>query len=163
MKKIISMVIVFLALMAVSAPALATNEKADLQKTEQLTEETAFDEEAVDPDDLLEVCPKCGKKHDGCCDAEWIHVSHYGGSDLKFCDVRGNTFYFVTPENKLMLMNLKTKELNVIADNVLGLIRSGMNGRYLSFVTSKGDFINVPYEIDESGKLITEFQVEFGE
>ena len=71
--------------------------------------------------------------------------------------------YFITPDSKLMLMNLKTKELIFIKDQVAGLTRYGMNGGYIGYVTLKDEFFSVPYEIGKDGKLSTEFQVEFGE
>ena len=73
--------------------------------------------------------------------------------------MKGDAFYFVTLDNKLMLMNLKTKQLYFIADEVMGLTRYGMNGRYIGYVTLNDQFFSVPYD----GKLSTDFQMEFGE
>ena len=69
----------------------------------------------------------------------------------------------MTLDNNLMLMNLKTKQLYFIADNVAGLTRMGMNGRYIAYVTLQDKFVSVPYEIGTDGKLSTDFQQEFGE
>ena len=131
-------------------------------------EEISSMEETKDPDALLEVCPKCGKIHDGCCaeEAERIHFRHYVDTDysyLKFCDLKDNALYFVTLDNNLMLMNLKTKQLYFIADEVMGLTRYGMNGRYIGYVTLNDKFFSVPYEVGKDGKLSTDFQMEFGE
>lgn len=192
MKKIMSMAIVLIALVTLSVSAFAadngkqTSESifqenvvvkvantGELMKEEEefeiLTpEEISSMEETEDPDDLLEVCPKCGKIHDGCCaeEAERIHFRHYVDTDysyLKFCDMKDNALYFVTLDNNLMLMNLKTKQLYFIADNVAGLTRMGMNGRYIAYVTLQDKFVSVPYEIGNDGKLSTDFQQEFGE
>ena len=192
MKKIMSMAIVLIALVTLSVSAFAadngkqTSESnfqenvvvkvantGELMKEEEefeiLTpEEISSMEETEDPDDLLEVCPKCGKIHDGCCaeEAERIHFRHYVDTDysyLKFCDMKDNALYFVTLDNNLMLMNLKTKQLYFIADNVAGLTRLGMNGRYIAYVTLQDKFVSVPYEIGTDGKLSTDFQQEFGE
>ena len=192
MKKIMSMAIVLIALVTLSVSAFAadngkqTSESnfqenvvvkvantGELMKEEEefeiLTpEEISSMEETEDPDDLLEVCPKCGKIHDGCCaeEAERIHFRHYVDTDysyLKFCDMKDNALYFVTLDNNLMLMNLKTKQLYFIADNVAGLTRIGMNGRYIAYVTLQDKFVSVPYEIGTDGKLSTDFQQEFGE
>ena len=192
MKKIMSMAIVLIALVTLSVSAFAadngkqTSESnfqenvvvkvantGKLMKEEEefeiLTpEEISSMEETEDPDDLLEVCPKCGKIHDGCCaeEAERIHFRHYVDTDysyLKFCDMKDNALYFVTFDNNLMLMNLKTKQLYFIADNVAGLTRMGMNGRYIAYVTLQDKFVSVPYEIGNDGKLSTDFQQEFGE
>lgn len=192
MKKIMSMAIVLIALVTLSVSAFAadngkqTSESifqenvvvkvantGELMKEEEefeiLTpEEISSMEETEDPDDLLEVCPKCGKIHDGCCaeEAERIHFRHYVDTDysyLKFCDMKDNALYFVTLDNNLMLMNLKTKQLYFIADNVAGLTRMGMNGRYIAYVTLQDKFVSVPYEIGTDGKLSTDFQQEFGE
>lgn len=170
-----SMVISFLVLMTVTIPAFATSENIivnvrEWQKREmskQATEETVFEEGTVDPDDLLEVCPKCGKKHDGCCDedVEHIHFRHYVDMDFddsKYYDVKGDAVYFVTPNHKLVLVNLKTKQLKVIADNVICLTRSGMNGRNISYITINGEFFNVP-EIGEDEMLDTDFCDEYEE
>lgn len=124
--------------------------------------------ETLISDDLLEVCPKCGKIHDGCCEeeAKRIYFKHYIDSDqeyLKFCDIKQNAMYFVTADNKLMLMNLKTKQLYFVADEVAGLARFGMNGRYIAYVTLQDKFISVPYEIGADGKLSIDFQKEFGD
>lgn len=192
MKKIMSMAIVLIALVTLSVSAFAadngkqTSESifqenvvvkvantGELMKEEEefeiLTpEEISSMEETEDPDDLLEVCPKCGKIHDGCCaeEAKRIHFRHYVDTDysyLKFCDMKDNALYFVTLDNNLMLMNLKTKQLYFIADNVAGLTRMGMNGRYIAYVTLQDKFVSVPYEIGTDGKLSTDFQQEFGE
>lgn len=192
MKKIMSMAIVLIALVTLSVSAFAadngkqTSESnfqenvvvkvantGKLMKEEEefeiLTpEEISSMKETEDPDDLLEVCPKCGKIHDGCCaeEAERIHFRHYVDTDysyLKFCDMKDNALYFVTLDNNLMLMNLKTKQLYFIADNVAGLTRMGMNGRYIAYVTLQDKFVSVPYEIGNDGKLSTDFQQEFGE
>lgn len=192
MKKIMSMAIVLIALVTLSVSAFAADngkqtsesnfqenvvvkvaKTGELMKEEEefeiLTpEEISSMEETEDPDDLLEVCPKCGKIHDGCCaeEAERIHFRHYVDTDysyLKFCDMKDNALYFVTLDNKLMLMNLKTKQLYFIADNVAGLTRMGMNGRYIAYVTLQDKFVSVPYEIGTDGKLSTDFQQEFGE
>lgn len=192
MKKIMSMAIVLIALVTLSVSAFAadngkqTSESnfqenvvvkvantGELMKEEEefeiLTpEEISSMEETEDPDDLLEVCPKCGKIHDGCCaeEAERIHFRHYVDTDysyLKFCNMKDNALYFVTLDNNLMLMNLKTKQLYFIADNVAGLTRMGMNGRYIAYVTLQDKFVSVPYEIGTDGKLSTDFQQEFGE
>ena len=192
MKKIMSMAIVLIALVTLSVSAFAADngkqtsesnfqenvvvkvaKMGELMKEEEefeiLTpEEISSMEETEDPDDLLEVCPKCGKIHDGCCaeEAERIHFRHYVDTDysyLKFCDMKDNALYFVTLDNNLMLMNLKTKQLYFIADNVAGLTRMGMNGRYIAYVTLQDKFVSVPYEIGNDGKLSTNFQQEFGE
>lgn len=192
MKKIMSMAIVLIALVTLSVSAFAADngkqtsesnfqenvvvkvaKTGELMKEEEefeiLTpEEISSMEETEDPDDLLEVCPKCGKIHDGCCaeEAERIHFRHYVDTDysyLKFCDMKDNALYFVTLDNNLMLMNLKTKQLYFIADNVAGLTRMGMNGRYIAYVTLQDKFVSVPYEIGNDGKLSTDFQMEFGE
>lgn len=192
MKKIMSMAIVLIALVTLSVSAFAADngkqtsesnfqenvvvkvaKTGELMKEEEefeiLTpEEISSMEETEDPDDLLEVCPKCGKIHDGCCaeEAERIHFRHYVDTDysyLKFCDMKDNALYFVTLDNNLMLMNLKTKQLYFIADNVAGLTRMGMNGRYIAYVTLQDKFVSVPYEIGNDGKLSTNFQQEFGE
>lgn len=192
MKKIMSMAIVLIALVTLSVSAFAadngkqTSESnfqenvvvkvantGKLMKEEEefeiLTpEEISSMKETEDPDDLLEVCPKCGKIHDGCCaeEAERIHFRHYVDTDysyLKFCDMKDNALYFVTLDNNLMLMNLKTKQLYFIADNVAGLTRMGMNGRYIAYVTLQDKFVSVHYEIGNDGKLSTDFQQEFGE
>ena len=192
MKKIMSMAIVLIALVTLSVSAFAADngkqtsesnfqenvvvkvaKTGELMKEEEefeiLTpEEISSMEETEDPDDLLEVCPKCGKIHDGCCaeEAERIHFRHYVDTDysyLKFCDMKDNALYFVTLDNNLMLMNLKTKQLYFIADNVAGLTRMGMNGRYIAYVTLQDKFVSVPYEIGTDGKLSTDFQQEFGE
>ena len=192
MKKIMSMAIVLIALGTLSVSAFAADngkqtsesnfqenvvvkvaKTGELMKEEEefeiLTpEEISSMEETEDPDDLLEVCPKCGKIHDGCCaeEAERIHFRHYVDTDysyLKFCDMKDNALYFVTLDNNLMLMNLKTKQLYFIADNVAGLTRMGMNGRYIAYVTLQDKFVSVPYEIGTDGKLSTDFQQEFGE
>lgn len=192
MKKIMSMAIVLIALVTLSVSAFAADNgkqtfesnfqenvvvkvanTGELMKEEEefeiLTpEEISSMEETEDPDDLLEVCPKCGKIHDGCCaeEAERIHFRHYVDTDysyLKFCDMKDNALYFVTLDNNLMLMNLKTKQLYFIADNVAGLTRMGMNGRYIAYVTLQDKFVSVPYEIGTDGKLSTDFQQEFGE
>lgn len=192
MKKIMSMAIVLIALVTLSVSAFAADngkqtsesnfqenvvvkvaKTGELMKEEEefeiLTpEEISSMEETEDPDDLLEVCPKCGKIHDGCCaeEAERIHFRHYVDTDysyLKFCDMKDNALYFVTLDNNLMLMNLKTKQLYFIADNVAGLTRMGMNGRYIAYVTLQDKFVSVPYEIGNDGKLSTDFQQEFGE
>lgn len=110
-----------------------------------------------------EVCPKCGKIHDGCCEQEVVrpHTMLHGEVYLTFCEMKDNALYFITPENQLMLMNLKTKELMVIANDVAGLIRSGMNGRNIEYVTLEEKVIPVPYEIGKDGKLLTtDFQEE---
>lgn len=164
MKKLLSMALVFVTLVTLSIPAFAAN-----NSFETLTpEEIASMEETEDPDALLEVCPKCGKIHDGCCaeEAERIHFRHYVDTDysyLKFCDLKDNALYFVTLDNNLMLMNLKTKQLYFIADEVIGLTRYGMNGRYIGYVTLNDKFFSVPYEVGKDGKLSTDFQMEFGE
>lgn len=192
MKKIMSMAIVLIALVTLSVSAFAVdNGKKTFESTFQenvvvkvanegefMKEEEEFEiltpeeissmEETEDPDALLEVCPKCGKIHDGCCEEEAvrIHFKHYTDSKfayLKFCDLNGNALYFVTPDNNLMLMNLKTKQLYFIADEVIGLTRYGMNGRYIGYVTLNDKFFSVPYEVGKDGKLITDFQMEFGE
>lgn len=192
MKKIMSMAIVLIALVTLSVSAFAADngkqtsesnfqenvvvkvaKTGELMKEEEefeiLTpEEISSMEETEDPDDLLEVCPKCGKIHDGCCaeEAERIHFRYYVDTDysyLKFCDMKDNALYFVTLDNNLMLMNLKTKQLYFIADNVAGLTRMGMNGRYIAYVTLQDKFVSVPYEIGNDGKLSTNFQQEFGE
>ena len=77
--------------------------------------------------------------------------------------MKGDALYFVTLDNKLMLMNLKTKQLYFIADEVMGLTRYGMNGRYIGYVTLNDKFFSVPYEVGKGGKLSTDFQMEFGE
>ena len=191
MKKIMSMAIVFIALVTLSVSAFAAdngkqtsesnfqeNVVVKVAKTGELMKEEEFEiltpeeissmEETEDPDDLLEVCPKCGKIHDGCCaeEAERIHFRHYVDTDysyLKFCDMKDNALYFVTLDNKLKLMNLKTKHLYFIADEVMGLARYGMNGRYIGYVTLNDKFFSVPYEVGKDGKLSTDFQMEFGE
>lgn len=192
MKKLLSMALVFVTLVTLSIPAFAANnsfetltpddlsheEEFEALKPEDLIqdeefeiltpEEIAFREEAEDPDDLLEVCPKYGKIHDGCCEEEAvrIHFRHYTDSKfayLKYCDMKGDAFYFVTLDNKLMLMNLKTKQLYFIADEVMGLTRYGMNGRYIGYVTLNDKFFSVPYEVGKDGKFSTDFQMEFGE
>lgn len=192
MKKIMSMAIVLIALVTLSVSAFAADNgkqtsESNFQENvvvkvantgELMKEEKEFEiltpeeissmEETEDPDDLLEVCPKCGKIHDGCCaeEAERIHFRHYVDTDysyLKFCDMKDNALYFVTLDNNLMLMNLKTKQLYFIADNVAGLTRMGMNGRYIAYVTLQDKFVSVPYEIGNDGKLSTDFQQEFGE
>ena len=192
MKKLLSMALVFVTLVTLSISAFATNsnfetltpddlsheEEFEALKPEELIqdeefeiltpEETASTEETEDPDDLLEVCPKCGKIHDGCCEEEAIriHFRHYTDSKfayLKYCDMKGDALYFVTLDNKLMLMNLKTKQLYFIADEVMGLTRYGMNGRYIGYVTLNDKFFSVPYEVGKDGKLSTDFQMEFGE
>lgn len=192
MKKLLSMALVFVTLVTLSIPAFAANnsfetltpddlihgEEFEALKPEDLIQDEEFEiltpeeiasrEEAEDPDDLLEVCPKCGKIHDGCCEEEAvrIHFRHYTDSKfayLKYCDMKGDAFYFVTLDNKLMLMNLKTKQLYFIADEVMGLTRYGMNGRYIGYVTLNDKFFSVPYEVGKDGKLSTDFQMEFGE
>lgn len=192
MKKIMSMAIVLIALVTLSVSAFAADngkqtsesnfqenvvvkvaKTGELMKEEEefeiLTpEEISSMEETEDPDDLLEVCPKCGKIHDGCCEEEAIriHFRHYTDSKfayLKYCDMKGDALYFVTLDNKLMLMNLKTKQLYFIADEVMGLARYGMNGRYIGYVTLNDKFFSVPYEVGKDGKLSTDFQMEFGE
>lgn len=192
MKKLLSMALVFVTLVTLSIPAFAANnsfetltpddliheEEFEALKPEDLIQDEEFEiltpeeiasrEEAEDPDDLLEVCPKCGKIHDGCCEEEAvrIHFRHYTDSKfayLKYCDMKGDAFYFVTLDNKLMLMNLKTKQLYFIADEVMGLTRYGMNGRYIGYVTLNDKFFSVPYEVRKDGKLSTDFQMEFGE
>lgn len=192
MKKLLSMALVFVTLVTLSIPAFAANnsfetltpddlsheEEFEALKPENLIQDEEFEiltpeeissrEEAEDPDDLLEVCPKCGKIHDGCCEEEAvrIHFRHYTDSKfayLKYCDMKGDAFYFVTLDNKLMLMNLKTKQLYFIADEVMGLTRYGMNGRYIGYVTLNDKFFSVPYEVGKDGKLSTDFQIEFGE
>ena len=164
MKKLVSMMLVIIALATLSITAFATN--VDDVEFEVLTpEEIASIEEAEDPDDLLEICPKCGKVHDGCCDQEFVrpHVKFKNEEYITFCEMKDNALYFITPDSKLMLMNLKTKELIFIKDQVAGLTRYGMNGRYIGYVTLNDEFFSVPYEIGKDGKLSTEFQVEFGE
>ena len=192
MKKLLSMALVFVTLVTLSIPAFAANnsfetltpddlsheEEFEALKPEDLIQDEEFEiltpegiasrEEAEDPDDLLEVCPKCGKIHDGCCEEEAvrIHFRHYTDSKyayLKYCDMKGDAFYFVTLDNKLMLMNLKTKQLYFIADEVMGLTRYGMNGRYIGYVTLNDKFFSVPYEVGKDGKFSTDFQMEFGE
>lgn len=192
MKKLLSMALVFVILVTLSIPAFAANnsfetltpddliheEEFEALKPEDLIQDEEFEiltpeeiasrEEAEDPDDLLEVCPKCGKIHDGCCEEEAvrIHFRHYTDSKfayLKYCDMKGDAFYFVTLDNKLMLMNLKTKQLYFIADEVMGLTRYGMNGRYIGYVTLNDKFFSVPYEVRKDCKLSTDFQMEFGE
>lgn len=192
MKKLLSMALVFVTLVTLSIPAFAANnsfetltpddlsheEEFEALKPENLIQDEEFEiltpeeissrEEAEDPDDLLEVCPKCGKIHDGCCEEEAvrIHFRHYTDSKfayLKYCDMKGDAFYFVTIDNKLMLMNLKTKQLYFIADEVMGLTRYGMNGRYIGYVTLNDKFFSVPYEVGKDGKFSTDFQMEFGE
>ena len=192
MKKIMSMAIVLIALVTLSVSAFAAdNGKQISESTFQenvvvkvsnagkfMKEEEEFEiltpeeissmEETEDPDALLEGCPKCGKIHDGCCaeEAERIHFRHYVDTDysyLKFCDLKDNALYFVTLDNNLMLMNLKTKQLYFIADEVMGLTRYGMNGRYIGYVTLNDKFFSVPYEVGKDGKLSTDFQMEFGE
>lgn len=192
MKKLLSMALVFVTLVTLSIPAFAANnsfetltpddlsheEEFEALKPENLIQDEEFEiltpeeissrEEAEDPDDLLEVCPKCGKIHDGCCaeEAERIHFRHYVDTDysyLKFCDLKDNALYFVTLDNNLMLMNLKTKQLYFIADEVMGLTRYGMNGRYIGYVTLNDKFFSVPYEVGKDGKFSTDFQMEFGE
>lgn len=188
MKKLLSMALVFVTLVTLSIPAFAANnsfetltpddlsheEEFEALKPEDLIQDEEFEiltpeeiasrEEAEDPDDLLEVCPKCGKIHDGCCEEEAVrihfrHYTDYKFAYLKYCDMKGDAFYFVTLDNKLMLMNLKTKQLYFIADEVMGLTRYGMNGRYIGYVTLNDQFFSVPYD----GKLSTDFQMEFGE
>ena len=192
MKKLLSMALVFVTLVTLSIPAFAANnsfetltpddlsheEEFEALKPEDLIQDEEFEiltpeeiasrEEAEDPDDLLEVCPKCGKIHDGCCEEEAvrIHFRHYTDSKfayLKYCDMKGDAFYFVTLDNKLMLMNLKTKQLYFIADEVMGLTRYGMNGRDIGYVTLNDKFFSVPYEVGKDGKFSTDFQMEFGE
>lgn len=136
--------------------------------TETYSEEAEESDDSDEFDDQLQVCPKCGKIHDGCCEEEAVrkHFEHYVDEDygyLKFCELKDNALYFVTPENKLMLMNLKTKQLYFIADEVAGLSHMGMNGRYIAYVTLKGELFSVPYEVGEDGKLSTDFQMKFGE
>ena len=144
MKKIMSMAIVLIALVTLSVSTFAADNGNQISEStfqenvvvkvsnagkfmkeeeefEILTpEEISSMEETEDPDALLEVCPKCGKIHDGCCaeEAERIHFRHYVDTDysyLKFCDLKDNALYFVTLDNNLMLMNLKTKQLYFIA------------------------------------------------
>lgn len=192
MKKLLSMALVFVTLVTLSIPAFAANnsfetltpddlsheEEFEALKPEDLIQDEEFEiltpeeissrEEAEDPDDLLEVCPKCGKIHDGCCEEEAVrihfrHYTDYKFAYLKYCDMKGDAFYFVTLDNKLMLMNLKTKQLYFIADEVMGLTRYGMNGRYIGYVTLNDKFFSVPYEVGKDGKFSTDFQMEFGE
>lgn len=192
MKKLLSMALVFVTLVTLSIPAFAANnsfetltpddlsheEEFEALKPENLIQDEEFEiltpeeissrEEAEDPDDLLEVCPKCGKIHDGCCEEEAVrihfrHYTDYKFAYLKYCDMKGDAFYFVTLDNKLMLMNLKTKQLYFIADEVMGLTRYGMNGRYIGYVTLNDKFFSVPYEVGKDGKFSTDFQMEFGE
>ena len=183
MKKVISMIIAILVMAMGSVSAFAAegvigssiSKKLDESGKYWIVEETFEDgskvihtEEEVYYDDWIDVCPKCGKIHDGCCEeeAKRVHFTHYIDGDyqyLKFCDIKDNALYFVTPDNKLMLMNLKTNQLTYIADGVAGLSRMGMNGRFLSYVTLDDNFFSVPFEIGEDGQLSTDFQQEFGE
>lgn len=192
MKKLLSMALVFVTLVTLSIPAFAANNSFETLTPDDLSHEEEFEAlkpenliqdeefeiltpeeissrgEAEDPDDLLEVCPKCGKIHDGCCEEEAVrihfrHYTDYKFAYLKYCDMKGDAFYFVTLDNKLMLMNLKTKQLYFIADEVMGLTRYGMNGRYIGYVTLNDKFFSVPYEVGKDGKFSTDFQMEFGE
>lgn len=164
MKKLVSMMLMIIALVTLSITAFATN--ADNVEAEVLAPEDIVSiEETKDSDDLFEVCPKCGKVHDGCCDQEFVrpHVKFKNEEYITFCDMKDNALYFITPDSNLMLMNLKTKELIFIKDKVAGLTRYGMNGRYIGYVTLKDEFFSVPYGIGNDGKLSTDFQQEFGE
>ena len=90
MKKLLSMALVFVTLVTLSIPAFAANNSFETLTPDDLSHEEEFEAlkpenliqdeefeiltpeeissrgEAQDPDDHLEVCPKCGKIHDGC-------------------------------------------------------------------------------------------------
>ena len=159
MKKIICMTIILFALMALPMSAFADNgKKIDSSNNEEFV--VLSDEE--DPDDLLQVCPKCGRIHDGCCEEEvFFKYVEEDDDDLKFCDIKDNMLYFVTPENKLFVMNLETKKIYFIANEVVGLYRSGMNGRNIAYITLQGEKISVPDEVGKSRKLSNDFLNKF--
>lgn len=124
--------------------------------------------EEIDPDELVGVCPKCGEIHEGSlCKkeaprAELMTLKSNDGFK-RYSDLKGSALYYVTADHKLMLMNLVTKQLYYVADNVKELCRFGMNGRYIGYMTSEGKFFSVPFEVDDRGRMSSNFQDSFGE
>lgn len=189
MKKVISMFIVICTLAMVSVSAFAdegiigSSISRMLDETGKywITEETFEDgstytyvepcdeeEETIDellPSDLVAVCQECGKIHEGLCkeSAARVSLDKEQKNLFKTFDMKENAVYFVTADQKLMLLNVATKQFYFIADDVAGLTRFGMNGCYIGYVTLKDEFFSVPYEVGKDGKLSTEFQMEFGE
>lgn len=151
MKKITRTALIIMAMViTLSFSAFAENDSGinqELPKTEMVLEVEE------DPDELLQRCPKCGNIHDGCCE-DCMHLLERTYNEVKEWDYKQNALYFVTAENQLILINLKTKQSYEIAESVKGVIRIGMNGRYIGYVTLEGEAFIAPYEIGEDGNLV---------
>lgn len=155
MKKIFSIVVLMIVLTMSSISAFAANGNCCVLIPEEPSQQETFDplisEEFAQKEAFDTLIP------------EWIEKKEEKYSCLKDYYMKANTLYVVTRSNKLMLVNLKTNQLYFIADNVAGLFRFGMNGRYIGYVTLKDETFTIPYEVGEDGNLSTDFQLEFGE
>lgn len=187
MKKIISMVMMSCIFAMISVSAFAeetcigssiykriddtgkywvTDESFEDGTTITYVEPCEEEEELIDLTPIdMEVCQYCGKVHGGLCkeSATSISLDEEQKYLVKTFDLKDNAVYFVTADHKLMLFNVATKKFYFIADNVCGITRFGMNGRYIGYVTFQNKFFSVPYEIGTDGTLSTDFQQEFGE
>lgn len=180
MKKFISIIILSIVLVAGCISAFATKEigtaisavkdnegNIKVSEIDQDGKLTAYITPCYEEEKYVmkETCPVCGSTfyrtyHK---DVERIDPYTESGEYTKFVDLKGKALYFVTPKNELMLINLVTKEQIHICDNVKGLIRIGMNGHYIAYVTTDNKSFAVPYEIKEDGVLDAEYTAEFGE